>query len=246
MRDNKPMIRRVLIIPGLNGHPGLLMRAAPTLFPDWEHVCFNHHVDMAEDGVEGLAERALQSLGEDQKPAFICGESFGGTIALTLAHRHPERVKGLILFSTFGFHPSMLARRASAGLAVWSFLGYRATIPVYKAARVASAPTQLGMHFPRDLFRAYIDRPLADIAAYKAKVELSLSFDARPWLADIGCPTFVLTGRFDPIVPVQAGKELAHTIGGAELHQLSGGHLVHLVQTKQVGQLIDTWARDLP
>src|SRR5262249_38125788 len=134
-RDGQLMNERVLIIPGLNGHPGLLMHAAPNLFPRWQHLCFNHHLDLGAGGVAGRGARALQSFGEDHDPAFICGESFGGTIALTLAHSHPERVKGLILFSTFGFHPSMLARRASAGLAVWSFLGYRATIPVYKAAR---------------------------------------------------------------------------------------------------------------
>jgi pimeloyl-ACP methyl ester carboxylesterase len=236
--------RRVLIIPGLNGHPGLLMRAAPRLFPAWEPACFNHHVDPAEGGVEGLAERALVHLGDE--PAFVCGESFGGTIALTLAHRHPDKVKGLILFSTFGWHPSMLARRASAGLAVWSFLGYRAPTPAYKAARMASAPTQLGLRFPRDLFMAYIDRPRAHVAAYRAKVKLSLEFDARPWLGEITCPTFVLTGRFDPVVPVHAGRELARTISQAELHQLSGGHLVHLVQTQRVGKLIEAWARDVP
>jgi pimeloyl-ACP methyl ester carboxylesterase len=235
---------RVLIIPGLNGHPGLLLRAAPTLFPRWEHLCFNHHLDLAEGGVEGLAERALAMVDNDES-LFVCGESFGGTIALTMAHSHPERVKGLILFSTFGWHPSMLARRASAGMAVWSFLGYRAPTPVYKTARVASAPTQLGLRFPVDLFRAYVDRPRAHVAAYRAKVALSLSFDARQWLAELDVPTFVLTGRFDPVVPVAAGRELAHTISGAELHQLPGGHLVHLVQTRRVAQLIDTWARDL-
>src|SRR5689334_9331288 len=101
---------RVLVIPGLNGHPGLLMRAAPTLFPRWPAFAFNHHVDVAPGGVEGLAERALALIEPDER-VVVCGESFGGTIALTLARMAPERVRGLILFSTFGWHPSMLARR---------------------------------------------------------------------------------------------------------------------------------------
>jgi len=235
---------RVLIVPGLNGHPGLLLRQARLLFPEWDAVAFNHHLDAAEGGVEGLAERALATL-DIKEPVFVCGESFGGTVALTLAHRYPERVRGLVLFSTFGWHPSILARRGAAALAVWSFLGHRVNTPTYRAGRLASVPTQLGWRFPADLFRDYIQRPRAHVAAYRAKAELSLNFDARPWLASIETPTFVLIGMWDPVVPVSAGRELARSIPQAELHQLPGGHLVHLVQSRRVGALIDTWARDL-
>src|SRR3981081_3083810 len=110
---------RVLVIPGLNGHPGLLMRSAPTLFPEWSPVAFNHHLDLAADGVEGLAERALDVLNDRDEKVWVCGESFGGTVALTLAYQRPERVKGLILLSAFGWHPSALARRGAGGPAGW-------------------------------------------------------------------------------------------------------------------------------
>jgi 3-oxoadipate enol-lactonase len=236
----------VLLVPGLNGHPGLLMRWSPVLFPHWHALGFNHHVDLARDGVDGLAERALATLdGLSNEPVFICGESFGGTVALTLAHRHPERVRGLILFSAFGWYPSNLARRGVAALAVWSFFGVRVNSSVYRAARLASMPTQLGLRFPSDLLREYITRPRAHVAAYRAKAELSLTFDARPWLGDIDAPTFVLTGSWDPVVPASAGRDLANAIPGAELHRLPGGHLVHLVNARRVAALVDTWAREL-
>jgi 3-oxoadipate enol-lactonase len=221
------------------------MRWAPTLFPAWDHVAFNHHLDLAEGGVEGLSERALDVVADDTDRLFICGESFGGTVALTLAHRHPERVQGLILFSAFGWHPNDLARRGAGGLAVWSFLGGRVAMPMYRMGRIASMPTQLGLRFPRDLFHDYITRPRANIAAYRAKAELSLTFDARPWLAEIEAPTFVLTGSYDPVVPVEAGRELAATIPNARRYQLPGGHLSHLVNAPRVGELIEEWARDL-
>jgi pimeloyl-ACP methyl ester carboxylesterase len=241
-------VPRVLIIPGLNGHPGLLLRAAPTLFPAWRSLAFNHHVDTATHGLAGLAERAVQVLDDDpdgSEPAFLCGESFGGTVALTVAHRYPERVRGLLLFSTFGWHPSNLARRGTAAMAVWSFLGHRVHTHVYRAGRLVSLPTQLGLSFPRDLFVDYISRPRAHVEAYRAKVELSLTFDARPWLADLQVPAFVLTGSWDPIVPASAGRELARTIPGARLFRVPGGHLVHLVEAHRVAGLVDDWARDL-
>jgi pimeloyl-ACP methyl ester carboxylesterase len=242
---NEPPNDRVLVIPGLNGHPGLLMRAAPQLFPHWQPTPFNHHVDVADDGVESLALRALDALDGSTDPVWVCGESFGGTVALTLAHLRPERVKGLILLSTFGWHPSTLARRGAGALAVWSFLGQRVGTTVYRAGRVASLPTQLGLRFPPELLRSYLSRPRAHVAAYRTKAELSLTFDARPWLSTIECPTFILAGTWDPVVPPSAGRELARHIPAATLHTLPGGHLVHLVHARRVGLLIAAWARDL-
>jgi pimeloyl-ACP methyl ester carboxylesterase len=236
---------RVLVIPGLNGHPGLLMRSAPSLFRDWHALAFNHHLDLADGGVEGLALRALDVLGEWDRPVFVCGESFGGTVALSLAHLRPERIRGLVLLSAFGWHPSTLARRGAGALALWSFLGRRVSNTVYRAGRVAAVPSQLGLRVPRDLLHTYIARPRAHVAAYRRKAELSLTFDARPWLDSIACPTFVLTGTWDPVVPAAAGRELARLMPNATLHTLNGGHLVHLVHARRVGDLIADWARDL-
>jgi pimeloyl-ACP methyl ester carboxylesterase len=222
----------------------MLMRAAPTLFPEWRALAFNHHGDLAADGVEGLATRALAQWDSDV-PAFVCGESFGGTVALSLARKAPDRVKGLILLSTFGWHPSTLARRGVRALALWSYLGGRVSTPLYRAGRLASLPTQLGLRFTPDLLSSYIQRPRAEVAAYRQKAELSLTFDARPWLHTIQTPAFILTGSWDPVVPAQAGRELARLLPNASLHTLPGGHLVHLVNAPKAGQLISAWARSL-
>lgn len=234
----------VLIIPGLNGHPGLLLDAAPRLFPGWRAAAFNHHADQASDGVEGLAERALEALDEEE-PVYVCGESFGGTVALTMAHLAPRRVRGLVLLSTFGWHPSMLARRGVRALAAWSFLGARVNTSLYRAGRVVSLPTQLGITFRQDLLRTYLTRPRADMTAYRRKAELSLTFDARPWLASIETPAFIFTGTWDPVVPASAGRELASRLPNATLRTLPGGHLVHLVHADRVSALIAEWARSL-
>src|SRR5438874_13730979 len=236
---------RVLIIPGLNGHPGLLMQAAPVLFPGWQAMPFNHHRDPAIGGVRGLALSALDCFATGDQPIYVFGESFGGTVALTLAHLAPERVAGLILFSAFGWHPSMLARRGVGALAVWSYLGGRISTTIYRAGRLASLPSQLGLRFPSGLFRSYVTRPRADVAAYCAKAELSLTFDARPWLATVETPAFILTGRWDPVVPASAGRDLAQRLPNATLHTVGGGHLVHLVHARRVGGLIRDWAHSL-
>jgi pimeloyl-ACP methyl ester carboxylesterase len=234
----------VLIVPGLNGDPGLLLEAAPELFRAWRAVAFSHHQDLAEGGVEGLAARAFALLDAEaaDTPVLVCGESFGGTVALTMAHLRPERVKALILLSAFGRYPSTLARRSVGGMAVWSFLGSRINSSTYQAGRLVSVPSQLGLKVSPQLLRSYISRPKAHLAAYRAKAELSVAFDARPWLASIACPTFILTGTWDPVVSPSAGRELARHLPNATLHRLSGGHLVHLVHAARVGALIADWA----
>lgn len=217
------------------------MEWAPVLFPGWDVSAFDHHTDLAEGGVEGLAERALARLPAGDA-VFVCGESFGGTVALTMAHEAPERVRGLILLSTFGWHPSRLARRGMGALALWSFLGGNVGNTLYRLGRIASLPTQLGLTASPDLLRSYLQRPRAHVAAYRNKAELSLTFDARPWLGSVQTPAFILAGRWDPVVPASAARELSRRLPNASLHLLGGGHLVHLVHARRVGRLIDSWA----
>jgi pimeloyl-ACP methyl ester carboxylesterase len=106
-------------------------------------------------------------------------------------------------------------------------------------------PTQLGLVFPAALLASYLSRPRADVAAYRRKAELSLTFDARPWLARLETPSFILSGTWDPVVPPSAGRELARLLPNARLHTLPGGHLVHLVRAETVGRLVEDWARSL-
>src|SRR5439155_4714831 len=106
-----------------------------------------------------------------------------------------------------------------------------------RAGRVASLPTQLGLRFPPELLQRYISRPRAHVAAYRTKAELSLTFDARPWLGTIETPAFILSGTWDPVVPASAGRELARRMPNARPYRLFGGHLVHLVHAERVGGL---------
>ena len=50
---------RVLIIPGLDGNTGLWRGVATTVLPGLRPLWFDHSMDRATDGLEGLARRAL-------------------------------------------------------------------------------------------------------------------------------------------------------------------------------------------
>jgi len=242
-------VARVLVIPGLDGDTGVVRAAAPRLFRGMRLVPFDHRLDTLAGGVEGLAERALAVLDADSDadaPAFVCGESFGGTAALTLARRHPERVRGLILLSAFGWYPSIFAWLPKLWLAVWRLTGDRGAQAILHAWRPMSLLTALGVHGSRDVVRAFLRRPAPDLPGYRAKCEVSLRFDARPWLDSIQCPTLILVGSWDPVVPTLAGDDLARRIPNARLHRLPGGHLAHVARPADAGDLIAGWAASVP
>ena len=238
------MRERVLLIPGLDGDPTLVQAAAPRLFQGMRVLPFDHSHDAMAGGVEGLAERALAVLDSDRDadaPALVCGESFGGTAALTLARRYPERVRGLLLLSAFGWYPSVFSCVPRLHLWLWRVLGDRWARRLLSLWRPLSLPAALGWGCSSDLVRAYVRRPAVHLAGYRAKCEVALRFDARLWLDAIHCPTFILIGTWDPLVPTRAGFELARRIPNAHLHQVVGGHLTHVARPTEVGKLIADW-----
>jgi pimeloyl-ACP methyl ester carboxylesterase len=233
------------VIPGLDGDPSVVQAAAPWLFRGMRVLPFDHRLDAMAGGVEGLAERALAVLDADpdaDAPALVCGESFGGTAALTLAHRHPARVRGLILLSAFGWYPSVFSCVPRFHLGLWRVLGDCWARRLLNLWRPLSLPVALGWGGSSDVVRAYIRRPALHLAGYRAKCEVALRFDARPWLDAIRCPTFVLIGTWDPFVPIRAGQELARRMPNAWLQQLAGGHLTHVAHPADAGELIASWA----
>jgi poly(3-hydroxyoctanoate) depolymerase len=233
----------VLAIPGLDGNPDLVRAAAPDLFPGVPTTIYTHAYDRAEDGLEGMAERALAASDHagGVGPTLVCGESFGGAVALTLARLRPDRVRGLVLLSTFGWYPSLSSAFGRFGLAAWRVLGDRVADTVLRAARPIGAPAALGRQCSPELRQAFLGLNIPDLLAYRAKCRLAVTFDARPWLPYLEVPAFVLTGTYDTVVPPSAGRDLARRIPNARHHVLGGGHLVHFVRAPEVGRLIRRW-----
>jgi pimeloyl-ACP methyl ester carboxylesterase len=233
---------RVLVIPGLDGQTELWRSVATSVLPGLQPVWFDHSRDRAEGGLGGLAERALHALDSDaggDAPAYICGESFGGPIALTLARRYPSRVRGLVLLSTFGWYPARLT--GQLGLAAWHLLGDRLSTHILRLTHPLTVPGALGLRAPRHVARTYLRRPLVDSHAYRAKCELAVQFDSRRWLHEIRHRTLVLAGTSDPVVPVVAGQALARHLPDATYQSVTGGHLMWCIRTADVGARIVRW-----
>ena len=179
--------------------------------------------DMAADSLG-----VLDALGIAQ--AHVCGASMGGMIAQHLAIRHPTRIKSLaLIMTTTGARklpqPTLKVRGALMSRPsgrkpddvvahlkrVFSIIGSPAYPP--DAARLQQ---RLQASVARAWHPAGTARQLAAVMA---------DGDRSVLVQNLRLPTQVIHGEADPLVPVEAGRQLARLIPGAKADFIPGmGH----------------------
>jgi pimeloyl-ACP methyl ester carboxylesterase len=178
--------------------------------------------DMADDAA-GL----MTALGIDS--AHVLGASMGGMIAQTLAYRHASRVRSLIsLYSSTG-NPALPPAKPEAMAAL---MAPRPTDragaieAVVNAAIATSGPGYpVDVEFMRQKAARMFDRANTPNASARHLAAVYAQGNRGPRLAAVTAPTLVIHGTADPLVPVEAGRDTAKCIPGAELVEVEGlGH----------------------
>jgi pimeloyl-ACP methyl ester carboxylesterase len=178
--------------------------------------------DMADDAV-GL----LDALGI--RKAHICGASMGGMIAQTIAIRHPFRVLSLIsIYSTTGNRdlppprPEMMERlRAPAPPEREAYVEHM--VGLFRA--MAGRGFTFDEVWTRRIAARAYDRSFSPQGTIRQIAAVMAQTDRRKALAFVTVPTLVIHGTDDPVVPVEAGKDTAEAIPGAQLMLIEGmGH----------------------
>lgn len=179
---------------------------------------------MAADTV-GLLE-ALQI-----SRAHIVGASMGGAIAQIIAARYPQRTLSLTSIMSSSGNPLLPPPTPAAAAALM------APLPMARdrASLVADAITRHravgspGYPIPIDRLQALYgqeyDRGFYPPGVVRQLAALLAHGDRRPLLKDIHCPTTVLHGRDDPLIPFACGEDVARHIRHARLWPVDGmGH----------------------
>lgn len=176
--------------------------------------------EMADDTI-----RLLDHL--DIEKAVVFGVSMGGAIGQRVALDHPDRVSALILAVTWA-RPIEFMRRQSR--LAREIIDVRGTEGLVEAAL-------LWMFTPKffEVGQETIDQMVAafyadtgpdatDPAVLVAQLDAIEKHDSLTELSRISCPTLVIGGKVDMMVPSFAAEEIADAIPGARLELLKTGH----------------------
>lgn len=178
--------------------------------------------DMADDAV-GLLD-ALKIA-----KAHVCGMSMGGMIAQSLAIRHPQRVLSLTsIYSTTGNPHLPQPKPEVMGLLLTPPPQGREPFIEFnlKLFRALTGP-RFGFdeEWVRNLMARAYDRALCPQGEARQLVAILTQGNRRTALNTLKIPTLVIHGDADPLVSVQAGKDTAEAVPGAELKIKEGmGH----------------------
>jgi 3-oxoadipate enol-lactonase len=151
---------------------------------------FDPATDLSLDGYLGDICRILDDLGVDA--VHYCGESFGGSIGIALAARHPDRVKSLSLVATPAFQNAKWHENYAMGYPSWSAAMEALGLDRWLAEtnRTTRFPPTVGEDFVA-WYNGQIKGAHQDVLIGMAR--LIETADLRPLLKNIRAPVLLLS-----------------------------------------------------
>lgn len=155
-------------------------------------------------------------------PAVLVGNSMGGYVAAEVAIDHPETVERLMLVSAAGISQSELS--VDQVLRVGKFFALTTRASTAQRRRHMARPAL--RHWILSLIVRHPTRLRPDIAfeglvkgankpGFIDALGACIDYDFRDRLPDIACPTLVVWGENDAIIPVRDADKYVELIPGA-------------------------------
>lgn len=179
-------------------------------------------IDAAEYALEDCADDVVAVLDELGIPsAVVAGYSLGGVVAQLTAHRHPDRVEGLVLCSTARNFQGNLGERIFFPL--WDRFSQamrpraHAHVQQVRRDRVDGEPDGTSSWAMTE-FRG--TSPWAIAHAMNAVG----GFNSADWIGEIQVPTAVVVTGSDSAIPTRRQHKLAASLKNASVYEAPGGH----------------------
>ncbi|CAM05462.1 pimeloyl-ACP methyl ester carboxylesterase [Saccharopolyspora erythraea NRRL 2338] len=169
--------------------------------------------------------------------ATVVGMSMGGSIATGFALRHPQRVRGLVLAAPTGMQARLdrhlltylLVKLRFPGMLWARAMGMSSALTRWVMTRSTFTGSQ-----PAADLESILDEVRAEVRSrgtvfsdwqHGAIDRRSMRINHLPHLDRIRCPTMVIHGEKDGIVPMPASQEAARAIPGAMFRWIAdAGH----------------------
>ena len=177
--------------------------------------------------------------------AHIIGVSMGGMIAQEFALRHPKKTRSLVLGCTT---PGWLKSIRAVGPATGAYSTRERSAEERGRALAEAAFTKGYIEKHPELIPSMIEqrkqRPI-DPVGFKHRMEAALAHDVYDRLPQIECPTLVITGKDDALIPWENSRLIAQRIEGARLNVLEpAGHCFWVEQPEQSHSAIARFLAD--
>ncbi len=201
--------------------------------------------------IEGYTRVVADLMDALQIPsAAIVGNSMGGEITAELAINDPDRVQRMVLVSPAGLSTAVLRQRLGMIRTVYppvnAFTGWLGTnadqfvrrprLRAAALATVAAKPRRIAAEFAAEQIRG-MGKPgfLPALEAISAH-----SQTLRERLHQIKCPTLVLWGEQDPVVPARdADGFVEHIEGASKVVWQETGHVAMFERAAEFNALLD-------
>jgi pimeloyl-ACP methyl ester carboxylesterase len=206
--------------------------------------------------IEGYARTLLELMDTlGVYSAAIVGNSMGGQITAELALLAPERVERIVLVSPAGVSTASMLRRLPlirlAHPALHAITGWvssnadsiarRRTLRERALATVATQPQRIAPEFAAEQIRG-MGKP-GFLPALEALVEHSQTLSDR--LHAIRCPTLILWGGDDPLVPARDAEVFRREIPRAKkVVWEHTGHVAMFERAADFNALLDDFLRE--
>jgi 2-hydroxymuconate-semialdehyde hydrolase len=181
----------------------------------------------------------LDALGLDQ--VDIVGNSFGGSLALSMAVEHPERVRKMVLMgamgvefpitegldAVWGYEPSVENMQKIIGL----FVDNKAIATEDLAKMRYEASIEPGF---QESFSSMFPAPRQKWVEFMARTDEEIK--------NIKHQTLIVHGREDEVIPVENSYKLLSLIDDAQLHIFGHcGHWTQIEKSAEFNQLVDNF-----
>jgi pimeloyl-ACP methyl ester carboxylesterase len=183
---------------------------------------------------------------EGVRRAVFCGCSMGGYSLFALLRRAADRAAGLVLVDTRATADTERDRGSRAAMLDLLAAQGPAAIAEQMLPRLLGESTRAA----GAAVSAEVNR-LAGMATSSgighAIVRMMNREDASPWLGAIACPTLVIAGSEDVLIPEAEAQALSASIPGSRLVMLPrAGHLPNLEQPTEFSRALGKWLSELP
>ncbi|HME02669.1 MAG TPA: alpha/beta fold hydrolase [Solirubrobacteraceae bacterium] len=185
--------------------------------------------------MRGLAHVVAALLDElDVSQADVLGYSFGGLLALELAHRAPERVRRLILCATAQGLPVVPPSPLPALLLMTPARYYHPRLFNLMIPHIAGGRTRRDQGQLERQAAARLARP-PRLLGYGYQLYAASGWTSVPWLWRLTHRTLIIAGDDDPIIPLANPRIMARLMPAAQLRVVrGGGHLFLLDEPESV------------